>query len=368
MKLLPYAIVVVFLALIAFTVIYLSKKIIYIFGIESTRLVYITFSLLPLIFMVVSGVFTNATGMIGHILYKTASVTMGIYLFVLLSFLVADGIGIFVKLKPSTFGLIGFGLAFCITLFGYWRGASIQITPMTIPMEGLTKKVKAVHLTDIHIGHFRTNGFLQEIIEKTNAQNPDVVLITGDYLDSEYALKEKYFEPLKQIKAPVYFVDGNHDHATNMDSIYSLMKKVGVHVLENEKATFGELQIAGLTHMLADRNSFDMHASDEKPTMDEVLPTLKMIKERPTILLHHAPNGIKYANEHGIDLYLTGHTHAGQIFPFNFVANMIFDYNRGLHDYNGTKILVSEGIGTFGPPFRLGTKSEIIALDLIPKH
>jgi predicted MPP superfamily phosphohydrolase len=84
-------------------------------------------------------------------------------------------------------------------------------------------------------------------------------------------------------------------------------------------------------------------------------------------MLHHAPNGIKYAAQAGVDLYLAGHTHAGQIFPFNYLANLIFEYNRGLHEYNGTYVYVSEGVGTFGPPFRLGTKSEIISMQLVPK-
>ena len=294
MKILPYIILVAFLAILVLSVIYLSKKTILIFGIESTRLVYVGFSLLPVFFLVGSGAFINATGILGHTLYKIAAVTMGVYLFVVLSFLVVDAIGIFIKLKPTSYGIIGFGLAFVVSLFGYWNGTNIRINPVSIPIEGLTQKVKAVHLTDIHIGHFRTNGFLKEIIDKTNNQNPDVVFLTGDYLDSKFALKEKFFEPLKQIKAPIYFVDGNHDHVTNADSIISLMKKVGVNVLENEKTTFGELQIVGLTHMLADRNSFDMHASEHNPTIDETLPKIEINKEQPTILLHHAPNGINY--------------------------------------------------------------------------
>lgn len=233
-------------------------------------------------------------------------------------------------------------------------------------MQGLAKEMKAVHLTDIHIGHFRTNGFLQQLIDKTNAQNPDVIFITGDYLDSRYALDARYFAPLKQLKAPVCFVDGNHDHATDNDSIAFLMRSAGVKVLENEVITLNGLQIIGLKHMLADRNSLDMHASGHNPTISEILPRLDIDPDKAAVLLHHAPNGIKHANKYGVDLYLAGHTHAGQIFPFNLVANMMFEYNRGLHDFKGTKVYVSEGVGTFGPPFRLGTKSEIISFALSP--
>lgn len=366
MKYLPYIILLAILAVLVFSIVYLSKKIILVFGIESAQLVYVGFSLLAVFILAGSGAFMNATGSLGHTLYKFAAITMGIYLFLVLSFLVVDAISIFVKLKPVAYGTIGFGLAFIVSVLGYWNATNIRISPVNIPMQGLNEEMKAVHLTDIHIGHFRTNGFLQKLIDKTNAQNPDVIFLTGDYLDSKYALNKKHFELLKQLKSPVYFVDGNHDHATDNDSIAALMRSVGVNVLDNEVAHLNGLQIIGLNHMLADRNSFDMHASKHNPTIDETLPRLDIDREKATVLLHHAPNGIKYANKYGIDLYLAGHTHAGQIFPFNFFAYLMFEHNRGLLDFKGTKVYVSEGIGTFGPPFRIGTKSEIISLTLSP--
>ena len=366
MKLMPYLVLVAFLAVLTTSIIYISRKFSWILGFENVSPFYWLFSLIPVYFLTAGIVLTNATGTIGHIFYKIAAVMMGVYLFLVLSFLVIDLIGIFYKFTPINFGIAGIGLAILVSIFGYWNGANTKITPVTIPMSGLTKQVQAVHLTDIHIGHFRTNGFLQKIVDKTNAQNPDIIFLTGDYLDSKYALNKKSFEPLKQLKAPVYFVDGNHDHATHNDSIVALMKQVGVNVLENESDSFGELQIIGLTHMIADRNTFDMHASENNPTIEETLPQLNISKDKPSVLLHHAPNGVKYASEHGVDLYLAGHTHAGQIFPFNLLANLVFDYNRGLHQFENTSMFVSEGVGTFGPPFRIGTKSEIISLTLQP--
>lgn len=366
MKFLPYIILSSILALLVLSVIYVSKKTIFVFGIENTRLVYLGVSLFTIIFLFGFGLFMNAKGELGHTIYRISALTIGVYLFMVFSFLIADGIYLFVKLPPSTFGFIGFGLTLIISVLSYWNASNIRITPINIPMQGLNQEVKAVHLTDIHIGHFRTNGFLQNLIDKTNTQNPDVIFLTGDYLDSKYALNKKYFEPLKQLKAPIYFVDGNHDHATDNDSIVALMRSVDVKVLENEVAHLNGLQIVGLNYMLADRNSLDMHASGDNPTIDETLPRLDIDREKATVLLHHAPNGIKYANKYGIDLYLAGHTHAGQIFPFNFFADMMFEYNRGLHNFKGTNVYVSEGVGTFGPPFRIGTKSEIISLTLSP--
>jgi len=109
-----------------------------------------------------------------------------------------------------------------------------------------------------------------------------------------------------------------------------------------------------------------MHARDATETMQEVLSRLSVDKDKPAILLHHSPKGIRYARKQGIDLYLAGHTHGGQLFPLTFIAAMVHTYNKGFHDYQGTRIFVSQGAGTFGPPMRVGTYSEIAVITLVP--
>ncbi len=366
MKFLPYIMLITFLALLVTSVIYLSRRFAWFSGVDHTWPFYIGFSLLPVFFIAAGIVFTNATGTAEHIVYKIASVTMGVYLFLLMSVLVVHLTNMFLKLSPAMFGMVSLGLTLLISVYGYWNSTNIRNTKLEIPVDGLTQEIKAVHLSDIHIGHFRTNGFLQDIVDKTNAAKPDVVFMTGDYLDSKYALQSKYFNPLKKLMAPVYSVDGNHDYATHNDSITTLMRQAGVQVLQNDVKSIKGLQIVGLNHMTADRSSFDVHASGHKPTIQEVLPKLNIDQDKPSVLLHHAPNGIQYAEKAGIDLYLAGHTHAGQIFPFNLFAKLLFDFNRGLHSFKNTKIFVSEGIGTFGPPFRIGTRSEIVEIRLVP--
>jgi predicted MPP superfamily phosphohydrolase len=89
-------------------------------------------------------------------------------------------------------------------------------------------------------------------------------------------------------------------------------------------------------------------------------------ENQPTVLLHHGPDGIKYANKAGVDLYLAGHTHAGQLWPATHVAKMIFEYNKGLRTFEDTQVYVSQGTGTFGPPMRVGTQSELTILNIKP--
>ena len=145
-----------------------------------------------------------------------------------------------------------------------------------------------------------------------------------------------------------------------------MLRKNGIKVLENEVVNWKDMQIVGLNHMAADHNTVSMHASNDGPTIKKVLGNLPIVEKQPSILLHHSPDGVEYASKSGIDLYLSGHTHAGQLFPINYISGLVFPYNRGLHTYNGTRIFVSEGAGTFGPPMRIATKSEITMVKLIP--
>ncbi len=367
-KILPYLMLASFMAILVVAIIYVSRRFAWMLGAESSTPYYLLFTFIPLYFITSFALFTNATEGLPHTLYLIAAFLVGLFVFLVLSFLCVDLLKLFIAFTPRNYMLLSLGLATLVSGYSLWNAFHTRVTEYDIPLQGLNEDIKAVHLSDIHIGHFRTGRFLDHLIAQTNAQSPDVIFITGDYLDSKYALEKAYFEPLKQFDAPVYFVDGNHDHATGNASILAMMRSVGVQVLENQIAHHKSLQIVGLTHMLADRKSFDVHASAHMPTVEETLHKLNPDQSKATVLLHHAPNGIRYAQHNGIDLYLAGHTHAGQIFPFNFIADWMFEYNRGLNDYKGTKIVVSEGVGTFGPPFRLGTRSEVIVLNLKSKH
>lgn len=306
----------------------------------------------------------NAKTKIGQAVYLTSTTLLGFLMYLALSFLFINLLQYFIEMPSFYAGLIGVSLAVLTTIYGIWNAFNTRITELTIPIKGLKKDVKAVHLTDIHIGHVRGKAFLQKIIDKTNAQSPDVVFVTGDLFDGKINLTQDTLIPFSDLKMPVFFVEGNHDNSSGVQMIKGFLRNLGVHVLENQVAQWKELQIVGLNHMSADDSRRNVHTAGRRQTIETTLPKLNIDTEKPTILLHHSPDGIQYAAQHGVDLYLTGHTHAGQLFPINLFANRMFEYNRGLHSYENTKILVSEGIGTFGPPMRVGTKSEIISLTL----
>ncbi len=347
--------------------IYLSRRFAWYFDMENVRIIYLAFAFLT-VFMIGGLIsFSNSRILLGNLIYCAAAITMSILLYLFLSALLTDFINLFIKLPPKIYGLIIILLTGFISLFGIWNSFRTKVTEIEIPINGLQSEVRAMHISDIHIGHFRGKGFLQKIADKTNLHKPDVIFLTGDLFDGRIRLSPENISPLTQMTSPIYFVNGNHDVYTGVETIKGYLRNMGIRVLDNEVDRFGELQIIGLNHMRSDQGKADMHAAPGGPTIKETLALLEINTAKPTILLHHSPDGIEYADLYGIDLYLAGHTHAGQLFPITLVNELIFKYNRGLHQYRNTKILVSQGVGTFGPPVRIGTKSEITLIRLIPE-
>jgi len=356
-----------FLSILVGANIYLGRRFAWYFNLEHTRPLVWGFASLTVFMILGLALFTNATGLAGQLIYASAAILMGFMLYLLLSVLLADLAHLFIRMKPLYFGLAALLLATLVSVYGIINAFNIRTNEMELEIEGLTRELRLMHWTDIHLGHFRGAGFLHKLVDRTNEQKVDVVLITGDLFDGKIRFGDASLESLRQLEAPVYFVAGNHDGYSGVEIVKKGLREVGVHVLSNQVALEGELQIIGLNHMLADDNSVNMHASGELPSISKILPGIRTEANRPTILMHHSPDGIQYAHEKGVDLYLSGHTHAGQLFPVNLIGELIYTYNKGLHDYRGTKIFVGEGAGTFGPPMRIGTHSTITVIILKPE-
>jgi len=363
--LVPLFFMLIFLAIVSTSVIYLSRRMNFYFGTESIKYWYILFASMPVIMIVGMAVFSNSTNIFGSTIYQLAAVVTGFILYFLMTVLVIDFLHLFIRMPLKIYGFSSFIVAGLIVVYGVWNAFNIKITHINIPIEGLQKEFRLVHLSDVHIGHFRGVKFMQKVVDMSIAQKPDAVFITGDLFDGRINLTEESLSPLTLFEVPVFFVEGNHDGYTGVKTIKKYLRNIDVHVLENEVEMLGEIQIVGLNHMHADGQRRNMHANGGA-TIKGTLDTLAIDRKVPAILLHHSPEGAKYADEHGIDLYLSGHTHAGQIFPVNLLNELIFPFNRGLNKYNNLNMFVSEGVGTFGPPMRIGTKSEVVVFKLVP--
>jgi len=358
---------ILFLAILVGANIYLGRRFAWYFSLEQTRPFIFGFTSISIFMILGLALFTNSTRLTGQLLYGSAAILMGFSLFLLLSVILFDLVHLVFKVKPLYYGLAALFLATLVSGYGILNAFHIRLNEQELELTGLEEEVRVMHWTDIHLGHFRGPGFLEKLVKQTNEQKVDMVLITGDLFDGKIRFGDASLAALTHMDAPVYFVAGNHDGYSGVEEVKNGLRELGVHVLSNQVAREGPLQIVGLNHMLADNNSVDMHANGELANMKSILPGMPTDPDLPTILLHHSPDGIQYANEQGVDLYLTGHTHAGQLFPVTLIGELIYTYNKGLHDYNGTKIFVGEGAGTFGPPMRVGTHSTITVFNLIPE-
>lgn len=259
-------------------------------------------------------------------------------------------------------------IALALTVSGALRANSFTVVENEIKLAGLKKDVLVMHISDVHIGHHRGRAYLEEIVTETNGRNPDVVLINGDLVDANAALLPGVLSPLEKFEAPVFFVGGNHDNYVDTKRAFELIARHGVRILHNEIINIHGIQLVGLDYMNPDEDTFDMHPSHDKRTIKEVLPTLVIDEETPTVLVHHSPVGLDYVTARGIDLMVSGHTHAGQMFPANLLTPFIFPLNKGLYERNGTTFFVSQGAGTYGPRIRLGTSNEINLIRLKAKQ
>ncbi len=163
------------------------------------------------------------------------------------------------------------------------------------------------------------------------------------------------FAPFNKLRAEIYFVNGNHETYEGINKVNELFNKSKITVLDNKVVPFDGIQFVGVTY------------SETKNHLKTILSKLKLNESKPAILLYHAPDELKIAEKEGIDLQLSGHTHAGQIAPFNLITMLRYPRYRGLYNIGKMKLYVSPGTGTWGPYMRLGSKNEITLLKLTKK-
>lgn len=217
--------------------------------------------------------------------------------------------------------------------------------------------VRIVQVTDIHVGPTIKKDFMEAMVAKINALEADVVAITGDLVDGSVANLGEHVAPLGKIKARygVYFVPGNHEYYSGLLDWTKFLDGLGIRVLMNDRVRIGEGERA-----------FDLVGLDDetgRPDIDAAVAGRP--SDRPLVVLAHQPRTIKQVRKHAPVLQISGHTHAGQIWPFNYLVRLAQPYVGGLHKDGDTHIYVSPGTGYWGPPMRLGTQAEITHLRLV---
>lgn len=263
-------------------------------------------------------------------------------------------------------GIAALTVAFIITLIGAVLGNIFIVRETKIKIPKLENELTIMQISDAHIGLIYGRKYLSKIIESTNKNAPDIVIITGDLTESKGALKEGALDSLAKLNAPAFFVEGNHDNYTGIENVLKIIGEQNIRILRNEIIETHGIQLIGLDYLKADDETYDMFAPDSTSTVKSVLSEMSIKHGMPTVLISHCPAGVKYAADAGVDLMVSGHTHKGQIFPFSILAKLTFPFFAGLYQHENMQVFVSSGVGGIIARMRLGSLNEINLLKLTP--
>jgi predicted MPP superfamily phosphohydrolase len=263
-----------------------------------------------------------------------------------------------------------------ITLAGAFNAKILTVVRQDIEWkspsasEDLQRQLKIALISDIHLGRMVGANHLAKIVDLTNDQRADIVLIAGDLFDDDSWLAdgEKRAEATRLFSSftarlGTWAVPGNHDYYAGIDRVAEFLAGSGVRLLRDEwAAPEGELLLAGRDDRsvaAADRNRADL---------DEILRGADALRSGemalPLVVMDHQPFDLGDSQAAGAALQVSGHTHRGQLFPVNFIVAAIYEKHYGLYNRGDTRYFISSGAGTWGPPVRTSGRPEIVILTL----
>ncbi len=252
-----------------------------------------------------------------------------------------------------------FGAAVLAGVYGVFNAGWTRITRTTVRLANLPPAWigrRVALISDLHLGHVRNGSFLRRMIAKILKEEPDAIFIAGDLYDGTAIDVRRAAEPLSKLMAPhgVYFVAGNHEQFGDDSKYLQAITAAGVRVLSNEKVEADGLQIVGVPYRNAAQSG----------RFTAALQGIHLDRNRASILLTHAPDHPEIAEAAGVSLQLSGHTHLGQFIPWSWMARRIYRrFVYGLSRIGKMQVFTSSGAGTWGPPLRLGSNSEIVVLE-----
>jgi predicted MPP superfamily phosphohydrolase len=243
------------------------------------------------------------------------------------------------------------------------RDITINTLNLTLPKgSGKLNELNIVMAADLHLSPIDGERLLSEIIDKINSVNPDIVLFAGDIVDDKaMILKDRGIgESFKRLnpKYGIYSINGNHEFINEVEASVKFMEDYGMIVLRDEyKLIDSSFYIIGREDVV-----MKQFTGEERKTLEEIIASIKA--NHPKIILDHTPVKLEQAERNGIDLQFSGHTHHGQMWPANIITNIIYEVSWGYLKKNKTQYYVTSGAGTWGPPVRTGSKSEIVNIKI----
>jgi predicted MPP superfamily phosphohydrolase len=263
-------------------------------------------------------------------------------------------------LDRRVLGEIFYGLAVLVSGYGLLNAGWLRVTRVSVRLPYLPPAwngKEVVLVSDLHLGNIRGAGFMRRVVSKVRSLQPFAVFVCGDMFDGPKADYDRLVEPCRELIAPagVYFVTGNHEEFSDRAKYIAAIERAGLRVLNNEKITVQGLQIVGV---------HDGEAG-EPERLRKILQDAAIDRQQASILLAHRPANLSVVEAAGISLQVSGHTHRGQMWPWCWVVYKVHGrFAYGLNRLGNLLVLTSSGAGTWGPPLRVGTKSEIVLIRL----
>ncbi len=263
----------------------------------------------------------------------------------------------------GTLGVVA--LVMVVLAGGYWNARTPRIQRLSVTVDKQAQGIhslRAVMISDVHLGTIVGKKHLARLVDRINELRPDLVLFAGDVVDEDLGpvLRQNLGETLLSIRAPrgVYGITGNHEYIGGAEKACAYLEAHGIRMLRDTcVAIDGGILLAGRQ----DRSSRQF-GGEARKSLDAVLDGVDA--RAPLILMDHQPFDLDEAAAHGVDLQLSGHTHHGQLWPFNYITSAIYEISWGYLLKGSTHYYVSSGAGTWGPPVRTGNSPEIVEITM----
>lgn len=306
------------------------------------------------------------------------AIYIGIFIYSILIFIEIDIIKFILKrinISPSIKhklriiycrGISVFAIIFIIVGYGIWNARNQVLTNYNININkqaGSITSLNAVMISDVHMGILTREADITKMVKSINELNPDIVLFAGDIFDENTSknLKEFSRESFKNIKSKygVFAITGNHEYgAGELTETISYFKDADIQFLRDEP-----IKVADSFYIVGRNDPANIRVTgEERKSLEDILSETD--KSLPIIVLNHRPEDLEEAENAGVDLQLSGHTHKGQIFPGNLVTGYLNEKDYGYLKKGDFNLIVSSGYGTWGPPMRIGSKSELVEINI----
>lgn len=338
-------------------------------GVIGTSITFSIFTVLSILFFLSTWIASYHDTRFTRRFYYIASVWMGFIHFLSLS---VFGIWIVIYILEyfsvyipiPLMGFFAVTLALYLSGYGIYNAWNTVIKNISVDIKNLPKnwhQKKIALISDVHIGHINRAKYLRNIVKKINQESVELLCIAGDLFDGMDWRLEHLLDPLGEVIAThgIVYADGNHETYLGVERAFRALSHTPTRILRDEIITIDGLDIIGIDYP---------EPGEYKDIAETILslPTYK--RDNPSILLYHTPYQIKKISQTGVKLELCGHTHKWQLWPYSLLTYIAFwHFHYGLStlwDYN---IYTSSGVGTWWPPMRVGTKSEIIIIELLQK-